>query len=621
MANDPIQEIKDLANIVELISEIIPVKRSGASYVALCPFHNDTNASMNISPTKGIFKCFSCGVGGDVFKFWSEFYQKDFPETLKDLANKYGVKLETSNQSKEDTERFNKKIQMHELAAKFYNEQLLAASEASKAREYLEKRQIPTATITTFKLGYSPEESNRLIRLIKEKLNFNEDEVVNAGLALKSDNDGSYFDRFRGRLMVPVFDERSRVIAFGARILDPNSKLAKYINSSETEIYNKGSNLFGLNLAKEEIRKKDYVILVEGYFDLISLYKAGFKNVVANQGTALTAKQIKLLVKYSHSKKIYLCLDSDKAGREASDRAAELIPTVLKDIEHEIRIIQVPGDKDPDDFLKSNPSEAFQALIDKAPLYIDYKINEILAQTDLSSVNAKAKSIKEISKYLAMISNRVIFSEYQRRIAEKLSIDETALSIELNKNINTSGNPYAEMDSAPKKNQELVMRKSKLVNGHFMETENILHSAEQEIIIFCLKDKNFIQEFMSSEQCFVTGLHQQIFDKLIDVSFENPDVSNSDQKYLLLNQALNENRDLVEALSEIGVKLEKTEFPREDLQEYFAVLLRRLRKAGLRLQISEIKKEITELDESNQAKMQKILEKAALEKELHSLKI
>ena len=300
MSVDPIQEIKDRADIVELISGIIPVKKSGANYVAICPFHNDTKPSMHISSSKGIFKCFACGAGGDVFKFWSDYYQKDFKETLKELAQKYGVELTNSSTNKEEIEHYNLQIRMHELAAKYYNDQLLGSEQARSARNYLEERKISTTTISEYQLGYSPadpENWGKLITLLQDKLNVTEAQIVEAGLALQSEKNSRYFDRFRGRLMIPIRDERGRVIAFGARLVPgvENDNGPKYLNSPDTQTYHKGETLFGIDLAKEFIRKEDGVIIVEGYFDQIALFQAGIKNVLANQGTALTAKQVKTM--------------------------------------------------------------------------------------------------------------------------------------------------------------------------------------------------------------------------------------------------------------------------------------------------------------------------------------
>lgn len=604
MTKDPIQEIKDLANIAELIAEVIPVRRSGAGYLALCPFHNDKKPSMHISPSKGIFKCFSCGAGGDVFKFWSEYYQKDFSETLKDLANKYGVILE-NNYSKEDTKSFNKKIQILEAAANFFHEQLLASQQAQNARDYLAKRNITTATINNFKIGYSPEEPDRLIKFLKESLDLSEEELVESGLALKNENTNSYFDRFRSRLMIPVFDERSRVIAFGGRILDPNSQLAKYINSPETSVYNKGSNLFGLNLAKEEIRKKDSVILVEGYFDLIALYQTGFTNVVANQGTALTAKQVKLMTKYTESKKILLCLDSDRAGEEASDRAWELISTILKDIDHEIRIIKIPDGKDPDDFLKTHSREEFESLINNAPAFLEYKINQVIRQTDLKSIYAKTKAIKDLAKYFALITNKILFSEYRKILATKLVIDETALAEQLNKAITIQDNPYLKQEER---------RNTNIIQKEKQKSLNI----EEELIALFLKDKNYIESFLANSGVFTDKIYQEIFDKVLDISYENPDIKDANYKFQLLLNSLSEKREFNESLSGIGLKLE-LDSNVSNIQEYFSSLFKRLKETKLKNQISEIKELISSLDDEN--KIQKMLEKTKLEKELHSLKI
>ncbi|MDD9897370.1 MAG: DNA primase, partial [Candidatus Melainabacteria bacterium] len=384
--SDPVTEIKSRANIVDLISEIIPVKKSGANHVAICPFHNDTKPSMYISATKGIYKCFACGAGGDLIKFWQDYYQKDFKESLKELAQKYGVELNFSQESKQDIERFNLEIKMHELAAQYYHDQFMGSQVAALARTYLDKRKISTATIAQFKLGFAeadPNDWGKLIKVLQAKLNVTEEQIQSAGLALKSEKSGRYFDRFRGRLMIPIQDERGRVIAFGARSIPgiDGDNGPKYLNSPETKIYHKGQNLYGINHAKEFIRKEDAAIVVEGYFDLISLHQAGIKNVLANQGTALTDGQVKALAKYSESKRIYLGFDSDAAGEAACDRAAEIVHKTLSRYDYELRILRVPDGKDADDFVQAHGAEEFLTLVKNSPLLTDYKINKIHSET------------------------------------------------------------------------------------------------------------------------------------------------------------------------------------------------------------------------------------------------
>lgn len=625
MPSDPIQEIKDKADIAELISEIIPVKRSGSSYLALCPFHNDSKPSMHISPSKGIFKCFACGVGGDVFKFWSEYYQKDFKETVKELAAKYGVELKYSEQSKEDAERFNLEVRMHEVAAKYYHEQLLGSSGALLARTYINKRNFSTATVNQFQLGFSPLDSenwSKLITHLKDKLQVSDEQIVSAGLALKSEKSGRYYDRFRGRLMIPIMDERGRVIGFGARSIpgidEGHENSPKYINSPDTNIYHKGENLYGINLAKEFIRKEDAVIVVEGYFDLISLHQAGIKNVLANQGTALSPRQARLLAKYSNSKRIYLCFDSDEAGENARDRAFELISQSLDKYDYEVRVLFIPDGKDADDFIQNNSNEVFRELIAKAPLFIDHKIQQAILRTDFGSPQSKVKAIKHLSQYLKYIRNKIELAEYIKIIASKLHIDQANLVAELDLELRDQDkeNPY-EVRNKAETSPNPKMQKT---NGHVIYVEDAVCSIEQEFIILAIYDKTMLEDFFAQEDLTLTNPnHQKILEALVDISFENPYLDDVGAKFSMLSERLLSERETAKELAEIGIKIEKKSYQSNN-KERLAEITRRLKEIKIKKQIAFIKDELLKLDDSSQEWEEVAQRKLALEREIQSLK-
>jgi DNA primase catalytic core len=613
---DPVSQIKELADIVELISEHIQVQRRGANHVALCPFHNDRKPSMYISRSKGIFKCFSCGAGGDVFKFWSEFHKKDFKETIKDLAQKYGVELNYQTDSKETTTHFNLQIKMHELAAKYYQSKLLGSSVAQHCREYLQRRNIGTQAIDEFKLGYSPGDSSNwssLSKYLTEELSVSEEDLVNAGLAIRSEKTGKIYDRFRSRLMIPICDERDRVIAFGARALkDPETGLEaepKYLNSPETSIYEKGNHLYGLNLAKNHIRKEDSVIVVEGYFDLISAHQAGIKNLVCNQGTALTPKQIKLLSKYTESKKIYLCFDTDRAGEEATEKAIERILPQSENFETEIRIIRVPSGKDPDELIRFSGPEAFRALISQAPLIINYEIDKVIKKID-GSPQSKSKAISELAKYLAHIKNQVELSEYFKLIAEKLKTDENATATELRKKIqlirsvNSYENPYSPNPKLtydrPRSNQKAESRNfsnKKLINGHLLYMNDPLYSSELELLVLALRDRKILEEFLSSESKLSLKPHTIILDSLIEISFENPELEDPDLKYSLLKDRMIAYPEYSSELADLGIALE-LEQQKSDIMIRYQDIIKKLRKLQLSEEMQSIISKIKALESS-----------------------
>jgi len=609
-----IQKIKDAADIVELISEHLPLKRSGASYVGLCPFHNDGKPSMHVSSSKGIFKCFSCGAGGDVLKFWSEYHKKDLKETIRDLANKYGIPIESSFENKEKDEFFNLAIKMHELAAKFYYDQLLASFDASYARQYLENRAVQTATISQFQLGFAPNDGTKLIEHLKGKLQVSEEAILEAGLAIKSDKNQKFYDRFRGRLMIPILDERSRVVGFGARQLDAtNDQGPKYLNSPETSIYHKGSLLYAINFAKEEIRKQDSVIIVEGYFDAISLHQAGFHNVVANLGTALTAQQVKILAKFSDSKNIFLCYDTDTAGEKASDKAAEIVSQVLKHTNYHLKTIRVPGDKDPDDYIQQHGSESFRELVTEARYYIDYKIQNLLDNNTSKSPEAKAKVINDALPYLSQINNQIIISEYLKRISDALNIELMSLKNEVERMLRADReapeNPYQQRDRA--KQQAIITQKPlAAVPSLFLE---------EEMLLINLLDRNILETFLREENSLISPECQEIMEVLVEVSFENPDLHEAEHKYSLLQEKLNGNIEVASILADLGMKLESSTNI-TDLNAKYLELSRRLKEKKLRAMISELKIEMQQITEGDHEWLEKLQIKVKLEQQVHQLK-
>lgn len=588
--SDIIPKIKNAADIVELISEHVPLKRSGANYLGICPFHKDSKPSMYVSPSKQIFKCFSCDTGGDVLKFWSEYHKKSFTESIQDLARRYGIPLEYSAESKAQSERTSLAIKMHELAADYYTEKLLGSQEAEHCRKYLSERGITTETIHKFKLGYSPADKQdwaKLTTYIKDKLKVTDEQCYDAGLTSRSDKDPLkpvYYDRFRGRLMIAIRDERGHTIAFGARALvNPETGTEpspKYLNSADSPIYTKGDNLYGLDLARDTIRKQDAAIVVEGYFDAISLHQAGITNVVANQGTALTQRQARLLCKHTDSKRIYLCFDTDRAGEEATERAIETIMQASSGAE--IRIIRVSGGKDPDDLIRNEGADAFQQLITAAPLLFDYQINRIIGEARDSSPQTKSRCITKLAKYLSYLKNKIEQSEYIRIIAAKLDIaDERALREQLG--IEMDANPYKQQvqAAAPKRK-------------HMIQLPTSLAASERELINLCIVNRSLLEEFLSAGHTLVSAEAQSIIEALTDISFENPELNDTDTKFRELQTKLSERQELSKILSDIGMSLDdEARKPSAELR--FSDAVRRLNREKLRLELDLVNQEINGL--------------------------
>ena len=561
-SSSPINEIKEKADIVELISDHIPVKRSGAGYIAKCPFHNDTKPSMHISSQKGIFKCFACGAGGDVFKFWSEYHNKDFAETLKDLALRYGVSLKQYPENIAKQKNQSLYLEIYQLTADYYHEKLLAAEQAERCRQYLAARGIDLNTIKTFKLGYSPintDDWGLLLKYISQKLKISEKEILDAGLAIQHEKSGKFYDRFRERLMIPITNEKDEVIAFGARLLEDNPDSPKYINSPETEIYHKGDELFGLALAKKAIKEEDSVILVEGYFDQISVYKSGIKNVVANQGTALTPKQAKLLMKYTISKNIYLCLDADKAGEAAKERAFEVLMQSAATLNPAIKVLELETAKDPDEFIEKFGADAFREKLKNAKFFIDYKADKFLEEFKKNEFGPREKAlfIRKLARFMFFINNKIELNAYLHKLASQIDLDSGIVEEQLKSEFQILSKEFSVLSPVLKSHKAkasselpLTAKKTQPLNVDMLARFDI------ELLAIMLEDIRLLEEFMANEYRLNKEEHEVVLAALVDISFENPE-ENTEFKFnkLRLHEAL---EDLMYAnvLAEIGMELE-----------------------------------------------------------------
>jgi DNA primase len=423
--NDEIlDEIRSRNDIVSTISQYMTLKRKGRNYFGLCPFHNEKSPSFSVSPDKQIFHCFGCGVGGDVINFVKKIENIGFLDSVRLLAEKSGIQLpnDISKAEEENIKLKNRLYKINELAAKFYHENLYKPT-SKIAQDYIKKRKLNNATLKSFLMGYASNSSNELLRYLKEQ-GFTEDELLASCLIGKSDR--GYYDKFRNRLMIPIRDERGRFIAFGGRVLDDSKP--KYINSPENIVYSKGRNLFGLNVAREGIHGPlKRLLIVEGYMDAISLYQRGITNVVASLGTALTDSQGRLLRR--NTEQVILGYDADGAGQQAIIRGME----ILKSMDIDIRILQISGAKDPDEYvLKFGPEKMVKAM-DEAISAIEFKIKVLRANLDLNNVNDKVKFLTEIAKILSNVDNNIEREVYIDRISKVYEISKNAIVSEVDK--------------------------------------------------------------------------------------------------------------------------------------------------------------------------------------------
>lgn len=456
-----VEEIKNRLDIVDVISKYVVLKKSGHNFMGLCPFHNEKTPSFTVTPSRQIFKCFGCGEGGDVIAFLMKINNQSFVDVIKEQANNLGIELpnsygEKAKESKEEVERLKDAVFS---AMEFYHKNL---QNNDGALSYLEKRGVGEVAIGKFFLGLAPNSNFELKNYLRDK-GYTNDELYKAGLLYEKN--GEYVDRFKNRIIIPIFDVNSRPVAFGARAIMEGQN-PKYLNSPESIIYNKSSVLFGLNTAKEAIRDEDSVIIMEGYFDVISAQVSGVKNVVASCGTALTPQHIKLLSRYTLSRRIFLAFDADSAGRKATKSGAQVIKEIFKglgdikqtDISYagtneqnvcEIRVVEQFGGKDPDEYIREFGAESYKEQIKTAPLLLDYELNEVTKRyTKEMSPQEKSILVQQITDILKEIQNPVILADYVRACAFKIDVDEMILKRQVN-NLQENNSSYERANILP----------------------------------------------------------------------------------------------------------------------------------------------------------------------------
>ena len=420
---DQLEEIKNKIDIVTFISEYLPLKKAGRNFKALCPFHGEKTPSFIISPERQIWHCFGCQKGGDVFGFLMQIENLEFPEALEILAKRAGVKLVTSYQASEQAKLKDKLFKINHLASEFYHYLLLNHRSGKQALDYILGRGIKKQSMETFFLGWAPNMWDGLMRFLIKK-GFTARDLETAGLIIKAASEKGladrYYDRFRGRLMFALRDQRGNVIGFAGRTLDPEIKEAKYINTPETPVYIKGNTLYGLDITKEAIKKDDEAIIVEGELDLISSFQAGVANVVAIKGSALTENQLNLLKRFTQN--INLALDMDLAGDAAAKRGME----IADEMGFSIKMVQLPQGKDPDECARINPS-LWQQAVKKAIPVFDFIMDSATLRYDKQNAEGKKKIGDEVIPYLAKISNPIIQAHYFSKLANLLNVSEEVI--------------------------------------------------------------------------------------------------------------------------------------------------------------------------------------------------
>lgn len=459
--------VKQRLDILDIIGRHVALRKAGRNQIGLCPFHQEKTPSFSVSHDKQLFKCFGCGVGGDALSFLMQLEGKTYGEIITDLAADQGIEiLKEGRHRQAEQDNLDVLIQLHTLARSYYQEQL---RRHPTAEAYLAKRRIGLEWQNHFGLGYAPSGWENLIKHLRQQMpaiQQNPTLLEKSGLVNSKGEGSSFYDRFRNRLMIPIADERGRVVAFGARSLDPEEE-PKYLNSPETPIYTKNRILYGFSQAKEAIRSTRSVVLMEGYFDVISAHMAGLSQSVGICGTSLTENHLKLLQR-TGAETIYLCFDTDNAGQTATLRAIDLLENHLLEQGISLKVVALPDGKDPDEFFQAHGREDFLKCLETAQHFLNFKFDKTLAQVaDIHSPEGRIQAVQRITPILLGISQPVVRQEYIKQLAEKLQLAEETLILELKHK--ERGNPAYSY----KKNQEsgaIFGSQERLVKKRYRDT-------------------------------------------------------------------------------------------------------------------------------------------------------
>lgn len=537
-----VTQIKDRLDILDVVSQQVILKKNGSHYWGLCPFHKEKTPSFSVNPALGIYKCFGCGAGGDAITFIMKTQNKEFIEVIREYAEKLGLELPKTFHKSESKELKDEMIRACAKAAEFYNLRLLIDKEPETLHvlDYLKNRGITKEIIEKYTLGIAPKAYAMFYK--KFRHDFSEEVMEKAGLIIKT-REGEYIDRFRNRAIIPIRNEFGEYVAFGARAVEKD-QMPKYLNSSDSLIYNKSKILYGLYTAKDAIKNEDSVVLMEGYFDVISAQAHGIENAVASCGTALTPDHIKLLSRYTPSRKIYLSFDTDSAGQKATNRNAALIKEAFSGLGNikqfdesyistsndkyscEIRVIAPPEGKDPDEFIRSVGAESYKEYMQHAPLLIDFQLNNILKEKPKTPIE-KTKVVKEIIPLLMEIQNKIIQAEYVKMVSDALSVDEKALLSELKTASRTEIIKNSDVSKIVKKNIPISQKAQKNLLSVFLVTDNHFTLDEISRII---GDTPFTDETLINVKstidkltCTVNNV-KELIDKLYTTYVNEPEV-------------------------------------------------------------------------------------------------
>ena len=615
--SDALDEIRSKLDIVDIVQTRVLLKKKGANWWGCCPFHKEKTPSFSVSPSKGIYKCFGCGESGDAFTFLMKMNNQSFSEVVQDLAKQFGIELPQSyGNRKDNSEEKQQAREALKSACEYFQENLYSCPEAKKALDYLYSRGITDEIIKEYKIGYSMKQFTALQEKFKDK--FKPEILEMAGLILTTDK-GHVVDRFRHRIMIPIIDDKNNIVAFGARAIDEGQNI-KYLNSPDTPLYNKSRILYGINVAKEGIIQDDYTIIMEGYFDVISAQANGLKNCVAACGTALTVDHIKLISRYSQSRKLYLSFDTDSAGINATNRSLDVIKEAfqgLGDIKSfdetfapmnenkyacEIRVIVPPEGKDPDEYIRKYGVESFKKFIEDAELLLDFQINNALKDVPKSApVSEKISAVRKILPLIEEIKNNIVQNEYIKSVSTKLGIDENALLREFNNLRKAEIQEVQQTSPIVTKTSNISQKAQKNLLSLYLTTDRTLDyqvlSKKLEQVKFSEKNLIILKNTIDKLVCQVNNDSEKLKDALYIHFAEDSELKEiiTDLIYLSdcfsnlspedLETVINENINRIQSYQEICLKKElKSKYTQandddEESRQYQIQLREQLKKS------------------------------------------
>ncbi|MFS8781988.1 DNA primase [Synechococcus sp. R6-7] len=530
---DFIQLVRQKADLVEVVAEKVVLRKQGKNFVGLCPFHNDHKPSFQVSPSKQIYKCFSCGAGGDVLRFVMQTEHLSFAEAVRHLARRYHIPLPTRHTETQplgslderELSHREKLLEILAMAADFYRH-ALRSQLGSAARQYLHSRHLSEETLQKFQIGFAPPGWQSLYEYLVNHKRQPVKLLEEAGLLVPRQQGSGHYDRFRNRIMLPIFDVQGRVIGFAGRALGESGQ-PKYLNSPETELFNKSQVVYGLNFARDAIAKADQVLVVEGYFDVIALHQAGVAYAVAAMGTALTPHQVKILLRYTQSKRLILNFDADRAGLNAANRAIEAVEEQARRGEIELRILTLPEGKDADEFLREYKSSApptravseLQTLIEQAPLWLDWRIEQVLAGRDLSRATDFQQARQALVQLLAGLGGQWR-SLYLHKVAELLSRGNGRLSRDLEEDLRRAVRQYR----WAKPRQPSLNKGSKLLQSESHLLQIFLHFGEYR--------REIRQTLLERELQFSFRPHRELWQRILELISAQPELEEQEETLL-----------------------------------------------------------------------------------------